>query len=179
MKLHTYDAGFRVAGIMSWPGKISGGQVVSTPTSSLDFLPTFCQLAKTDVPESLMLDGTSFLPALEGKEIERAKPLFWVYFNAINEARVAMRDGDWKVLARLNGGDFPKLQNVTAERLPSVQAAQLTNFEIYNIREDIDESDNMVNKDGQQIVELQKKLTHAYRELVSESHVWTPTETQQ
>ena len=179
MKLHTHDAGFRVAGIMSWPGKISGGQVVSTPTSSLDFLPTFCELAQTSVPESLKLDGTSFLPALEGKAIERAKPLFWVYFNAINEARVAMRDGDWKVLARLNGGEFPKLQNVTAERLTSIQEAQLTDFEIYNVRKDIDESDNMVNSDGEQIGELQKKLTHAYRELVSESHVWTPTQTQQ
>ncbi len=50
MKLHTTEAGFRVAGIMNWQGRIAAGQTVSTPVSSLDFLPTFCRLAKIDPP---------------------------------------------------------------------------------------------------------------------------------
>lgn len=173
MKLHTHDAGFRVAGIMNWKGKLAGGQIVNTPISSLDFLPTFCKLARAPLPEGLTLDGTDFLPLLESSPPDRVKPLIWCYFNAINEARVAMRHGRWKVLARLDGGTFPKMQNVTEGRRESVKAARLTNFEIYDIEQDVAESTNLVNSDNPEIGELQKLLTTSYRELVENSHVWT------
>ncbi len=179
MKLHTHDAGFRVAGIANWLGTIEEGQTVSTPVSALDFLPTFCELAQTKVPEDLQLDGTNVLPLLqEGKDLERTKPLVWCYFNALNEARVAMRHGKWKVLAQLNGGEFPRLPNVTAQRLPSVLEAQLTNFEIYDISTDIAEEKNLVNSEDPEIGELQALLTTSYRELVENSHYWSVKESQ-
>ena len=174
MKLHTHDAGFRVAGIMNWQGRIKAGQVVHTPVSSLDFLPTFCRLAHVQLPAGLALDGAIFLPALDGKPITRTKPLLWCYFNALNQARVAMRDGRWKVLARLNGGTFPKLQNVTTQWLAEIQRAQLTDFEIYNMTSDIGESTNLFASDSSTAGRLSKKLDTLYRELVSDSHVWTP-----
>ena len=94
MKLHTTDAGFRVAGILNWQGGIKSpqiGSISSTPVSSLDFLPTFCRLAGTQPPADLVLDGTDFSPLLDGQPLVRTKPLFWAYYNAINDARVAMR----------------------------------------------------------------------------------------
>jgi arylsulfatase A len=172
MKLHTHDAGFRVAGIMNWKGHIPSGQTVDTPVSSLDFLPTFCRLAAADVPSSLSLDGTNFLPALEGKEIVREKPLVWAYYNALNEARVAMRDGPWKVLAKLDSGQVRKLQNITAETLPLVRDARLTDFEIYDITSDIHEKMNLATSRPRLAKQLSAKLDSHYRELVSSSHVW-------
>jgi arylsulfatase A len=172
MKLHTTDAGFRVAGIMNWKGRIKAGQTVSTPVSSLDFLPTFCQLAKAKIPEGLKLDGTNFLAALDGKPIERAQPLVWAYFNAINEARVAMRDGQWKVLAKLDGGKLPKLQNITSETLPIVRDATLTDVEVYEITSDISESNDLAPQDPELAKRLGAKLQQHYRELVTASHVW-------
>ena len=80
MKLWTTEAGFRVAGIMHWPARIKPGQVSGEVISALDFLPTFCDLAGTKTPENLKLDGTSFLPALEGRGMKREKPLLWVYY---------------------------------------------------------------------------------------------------
>ena len=175
MKLHTHDAGFRVAGIVNWQGRIEGGQTNDTPISSLDFLPTFCHLAHTELPE-VALDGTNILPVLDSKEFERPKPLVWCYFNALNEARVAMRHGRWKVLAQLNGGKLPRMSNLTGQRVESVKKAQLTNFEIYDITKDVGEENNLVNSDGPEIAELQKLLTTSYHELVDGSHVWTPAE---
>ena len=87
---------------MRWPGNIAAGQVSSEPISALDLLPGFCQLAGAAIPDNLQLDGASFVPALEGKSIKRQKPLIWAYYNALNEHRVAMRDGKWKVLAKLD-----------------------------------------------------------------------------
>ena len=176
MKLHTHDAGFRVAGIMSWPAKIEGGRVEKTPVSSLDFLPTFCELGRATVPSELVLDGVSFLPLLNNQSLDRAKPLVWCYFNAINEARVAMRYGNWKVLARLNAGEFPKLQNVTTTSQQSVLDAALTNFEIYDLENDISEQQNLVNSNDPKIAEIQEMLTTNFRELAEKSHVWAAVE---
>jgi arylsulfatase A len=172
MKLHTTEAGFRVAGIMNWQGRISGGQTVRTPVSSLDFLPTFCQLAGVNPPADLQLDGAVFLPAIEGKPIERTKPLIWAYFNSLNESRVAMRDGNWKVLAKLNGGQLAKMQNVTTETLPLVRDAELTDVEIYRVTTDIHEDSNLAAAQPKLAKSLLDKLQHHYKELVLGSHVW-------
>lgn len=176
MKLHTYDGGFRVAGIMSWPARMEGGRVEQTPVTSLDFLPTFCQLGKANVPHHLQLDGTSFLPIMENRSLQRDRPLVWCYFNAINDARVAMRHGKWKVLARLNAGEFPRLQNVTGSRKNLIMEAALTNFEIYDVENDVAEQKNLVNSDDPRIGDLQSMLTTHFRELARNSHFWTVAE---
>lgn len=174
MKLHTTDGGFRVPGIVNWPTRIEGGQVVSTPISALDFLPTFCRLAGVEPPESVSLDGTSFLPMLDGQELNREKPLVWAYFNATNQARVAMRDGKWKVLAKLNGGRLPMMQNITSESLAAVAGAQLTDFEIYDLSVDIAEANDLSAEQPAEAQRLAKKLKLYYHELVTTSHVWQP-----
>ncbi len=171
MKLHTTDAGFRVAGIANWKGHIEPGQVVDTPVSSLDFLPTFCQLAGTDLP-SVALDGTVMLPALHGKPLAREKPLIWAYFNALNEHRVAMRDGKYKVLAKLDGGTMEKMTNITSELLPKLREAALTDIEIYDVTQDINESKNLAEENLGLANEMKQKLERAFRELVTTSHVW-------
>lgn len=174
MKLHTHDAGFRVAGIMHWPAKIKSSQTNETPVSSLDFLPTFCELADAKVPQGLALDGTSFLPALDGGTVERTKPLAWCYFNAINEARMAMRDGRWKVLARLDGGEFPRLTNVTTKNVADIANVKLTDFEVYDVAQDIAEAKNLAASSNGEVpvALLKKKLRDAYADLTTGSHVW-------
>ena len=74
------------------------------------------------------------------------KPLVWAYYNAINDARVAMRYGQWKVLAKLNEGSVKKLTNLTAESLPLVRDAKLTNIEIYDLSVDVSEQNNLSEK---------------------------------
>lgn len=174
MKLHTTDGGFRVPGIVNWPNRIEGGQVVSTPLSALDFLPTFCELAEVEPPENVSLDGISFLPMLDGQELNREKPLVWAYFNATNQSRVAMRDGKWKVLAKLNGGLLPKLQNITRDSLPTVAGAQLTDFEIYDMSVDIAEAHELSAEQPAEAQRLAEKLKRYYSELATHSHVWQP-----
>ncbi|TWU39605.1 sulfatase family protein [Novipirellula artificiosorum] len=169
MKLWTTDAGFRVAGIMRWPERIEADQVVNHPVSSLDFLPTFCQLAGATPPADLVLDGTSFLPALENNAPLRPKPLLWIYYNALNERRVAMRDGDWKVLAKLNIGKFV---NVSTDNEAEVKAAELSDFQIFRITDDIGESKDLSSSMPEKLAELTQRMKVHYRELLSGSHIW-------
>lgn len=173
MKLWTTEAGFRVAGILNWPAKVQRPAVYREPVSSLDLLPTFCHLAGTGLPKSRTFDGTNFLPALEGKPIKRDKPLFWCYFNSLNEHRVAMRDGEWKLLAKINNGKLPKFQNINDKNHSAIRNAQLTNFELYHVTEDIGEEENVIEKHPKEAAALKEKLEKQYRDLAATSHVWT------
>lgn len=169
MKLWTTDAGFRVAGIMRWPGTIKPAQVSATPISSLDFLPTFCALAKVSMPDDREFDGINFMSALNGNGLAREKPLLWIYYNAINERRVAMRDGDWKVLAKV---DLPKIQNVHDGNIEKVKAAGLSDVQIFKVSEDIGESKDISVAEPEKANALTNKLGKEYRALLDDSHVW-------
>ena len=182
MKLWTTEAGFRVAGIMSWPARLKSSEksraetkprVSDDPVWSLDFLPTFCELAGAKIPKDLKFDGTSFLPLLDGKKIHRPSPLFWCYFNAINEQRVAMRHGPWKMLAKINGGKFRKMQNVNDRNIEQVRSAKLTDFELYRVTEDISEQKNVITEAGNPGKQLRSKLEAIYQDLAETSHHWT------
>ena len=169
MKLWTTEAGFRVAGIMRWPGRIHEKQVSHQVVSALDFLPTFCELAGVNPPSGLELDGTSFLPALVGEEMKREKPLVWAFYNSLNSQQVAMRDGDWKVLAHL---DLPKMSNISDQNVEQVRAAELSGIEIYNLRHDIGEARNVAPSDPDLREQLTRKLKAHYTDLLDHSYVW-------
>ena len=171
MKLWTTDAGFRVAGIVRWPkGIAKAGQVVDHPVSALDFLPTFCKLGGAEIPSDLELDGANFLPVLDNKPIQRTKPLVWAYYNALNGHQLAMRDGDWKVIAKLN---LKKSYNLYAGNIEAVKNAKISEIEIYKITEDISESKELSQKYPEKLSELKKKLEFEYQKLLSGSHVWS------
>ena len=174
MKLHTHEAGSRVAGILSWDGWIKPGQTSDLPVSSLDLLPTLAALAGATIPPELLLDGGNFLSVLEDQPVERARPLFWFYYNAINEARVAMRDGDWKCLARLDGGQFSKLQNLTPITAAELRKARLTDFEIYHLGDDPSETTDLAGEITPQTEYLKNRLRALHESVVEDAVVWKP-----
>lgn len=169
MKLWTTEAGFRVPGILSWPGTIEAGQTVREPVSSLDFLPTFCELADVRPPSELVFDGTSLLPFFKGQALVREKPLLWVFYNALNERRVAMRHGDWKILAKLN---LPTYIAVNQENAEAVKNATLSDFQLFDLSVNIDESEDLSKVEGERLLEMKALLQKEYASLVSDSHVW-------
>ena len=175
MKLWTTEGGFRVPGILRWPGKVKAGQVSEEPVSSLDLLPTFCALAGVKVPNGLKLDGADLQPAFTGGAVPRTQPLFWVYFNALNQQRVALRDGPWKLLARLDGGDMPRIANVTESTASRVRQAKLTDFSLYKLTDDIGEACDLTAQEPERLKELSAKLEKLYRELTATMHIWPDT----
>ncbi|RYD29147.1 MAG: arylsulfatase, partial [Verrucomicrobiaceae bacterium] len=153
-KLSTTEGGCRVPGIARWTGTIQPGQTVDTPVSSLDLLPTFCTLAGAPLPADHPLDGTDFSPLIRGGQLTREKPLIWVYFNATNDQRVAMRDGDWKLLAKLDQGKATRLHNITAATAPQVRAAKLTDFSLYRLTTDPAEAEDLSASEPEQLARL-------------------------
>jgi len=175
MKLHTHDGGLHVAGIMNWPAGIRPGRTEATAVSALDLLPTVLELAGVQPAEGRPLDGISLAGLLrDGQVPERVRPLLWAYYNAINECRVAMRHGRWKVLARLNSGNLPRLENLTEKTADLVRSAELTDVEIYDLQSDPGETLNLAGRGLSEEAGLVQLLQAEYRQLAEDSPAWSP-----
>ena len=172
MKLWTTEAGFRVPGILHWPAVIKQGLTSDRIVSSLDFLPTFCALAGSPLPKRT-LDGTDISGLLRGQGFIRTKPLLWCYYNALNERRVALRSGDWKILAALQhqGQPLPKLTNIHSGNRQTVAEATLADFELYHLA-DLAEAVEVSKVYPQRFAGMKQELEKHYRELLRDSHIW-------
>ena len=83
-----------------------------------------------------------------------------------------MRDGDWKIMAKLNGGKLPKYRNIDEGVAPRVREAALTDFLLYDLAEDISESTDLSEEEPEKLSEMRAKLEENYREMTSTMHVW-------
>jgi arylsulfatase A len=154
MKLHMYEGGIRVPGIVRWPGKVQPGTVSAEPVNGTDVLPTLCELAGTGVPKDRPIDGTSILPVVQGKKLRRKLPLYWRYDRAISKPfTVAMRQGDWKILAD----------------------EEMTKFELYNLSEDIAEQKNLADKRPDRLEAMKKILIPLHKRIDKEGPKWKDT----
>lgn len=172
MKLHIYEGGIRVPGIARFPGKLEAGIESDVPVCSLDILPTFCELAGAKVPADAKLDGTSLVGLINGEPVQRSKPLFWHYYRAYHDAKVAVRDGDWKLVALWDQGEVKPGAAYQKGDYSKIRDAKFKTFELYNLTEDIAET-NDVSADHAEIVSrLKKALLDKYEEATAGAPDW-------
>lgn len=173
MKLHIHDGGIRVAGIMRWPGRIEAGSVSGEPVCSLDLLPTICDLVDVPLPTGKPLDGASLVPLFNGKAVARSKPLFWHYYGAYSGRQVAIRDGDWKLVA---GWDGPQQKGSGGTLgpgiVPALKKSKLVHFELYNIREDIGETTDLSDQEPERLAQMIEQAQSLYAEVIAEGPYW-------
>lgn len=134
-KGHLYEGGIREPLIIRLPGVVRPGSLISTPVSSVDLLPTFCELAGQ---RPGAVDGVSLLPLLKGGRLKR-RPLFWHYPHYSNqggEPGSAIRDGEWKLIRFY---DRPRQ-------------------ELFNLRDDPGETKNLVNLQSSVVRKLSARL---------------------
>jgi arylsulfatase A-like enzyme len=106
MKLHIIEAGYRVPGIVRWPGHTRAGTVSTEPVCNVDLLPTLCTIAGLRQPERKP-DGADLTPIFEAKPVRRPHPLYRQYDFAIGRPwTVSLRDGPWKLLADADPNRF-------------------------------------------------------------------------
>lgn len=79
-KWTNWDTGVHTALIARWPGKISAGTRTNALVQYADVVPTLVQLAEGD-PESMPLDGTSFVPVLLGTEPNHRQYVYGMHNN--------------------------------------------------------------------------------------------------
>jgi hypothetical protein len=81
--------------------------------------------------------------------------------------KVAMRMGDWKILARL---DQPE-----AKQTAAIKKAELTTFERYNLGGDLGETTDLAGKEPERLTAMAEALGKLYREVRDEGPAWRGT----
>jgi uncharacterized sulfatase len=97
-----YEGGIREPLIMWWPETLDAGQVSNAIVTSVDFLPTFAELAGVELPVEQVFDGISLVKLLEGEEADPERTIFWhypVYHH--DEPASVVRKGKWKLIHNL------------------------------------------------------------------------------
>ncbi|GLR70360.1 sulfatase-like hydrolase/transferase [Agaribacter marinus] len=129
-KANHLEGGIRVPFIVSWPSVLSKNTKYRYPISTLDLLPTFIAAGHGEPDKLITLDGINLLPILHSNQEPAIRTFFWK-----KENRAAIRDGDWKLL-----------------RYPDRPA------ELYNLKHDLSETQNVARKKTLLVESLYKKL---------------------
>lgn len=144
-KAALFEGGINVPFIARWPGKIAAGKVDDVSLiSAVDLLPTFCELAGAELPQSYTPDGVSQVAVLNGGAAPaREKPLFWKIGGGKDSefhwANFAIVDAQWKLLTTADAkrvelydiaADPLEVKDVAAER-PEVVKDLLAKIEAW------------------------------------------------
>ncbi len=136
-----YEGGIRVPTIVSWAGKIPAGGISSTPVHIVDWVPTFCRLAgiKTNRGQERW-DGHDIWPVLSGKEKMQPRSLYSV---GVHFRSRTLRSGDWKLILFHNRNGQPD------------------RAELYNIKDDPSEQNNLAKTESDRLQDMKQKLLSA------------------
>lgn len=146
-KSQMYEGGIRVPGIIKWHGKAQPGTICHEPINGCDFFPTLCNELHIHSPVNRTIDGMDILPVFKGQTLNRTMPLYWQYNGAkFSHLKVAIRDGDWKLLADEN----------------------LSRLELYNLYTDISEENNLVNRERERVQKMFAQLNELYNDINDE-----------
>lgn len=170
-KGNVYEGGIRVPGIVRWPARIKAGTVSAQPVSGVDLLPTLCELAGAPLPAGRPLDGVSVTPVFAGGAPQRAKPLYWQYLWVPNGPQVALRDGPWKILARIDA-PRPRGGNLTAEIINAIKGAPLADFELYQVEQDPAEKNELSAREPARFTALKAALLAYHAGVGAEAPIW-------
>jgi arylsulfatase A-like enzyme len=112
-KGQVLEGGIRVPMAMRWPHQIKPGRTSEIPVITLDWLPTFVEIAGGSIDPSWKLDGISLAPLLtEKSDTLPTRPLFW-RLNG-KDGPAAIRDADWKLVIERNSRE-PQLYQLSTD----------------------------------------------------------------
>ncbi|MBD8488256.1 sulfatase-like hydrolase/transferase [Echinicola sp. CAU 1574] len=139
-KWSLYEGGIRVPFMARWPGHFRPGSLMESTVHATDILPTLVALLGLETPAS-DIDGEDRSQVLLGNASDRNEPIFWEYGGEFDispgnpryrSPRLAILDGDYKLLMNKDS----------------------TQIELYNLRDDIAETNNIADTRPQMVSRL-------------------------
>jgi arylsulfatase A-like enzyme len=165
-----YEGGIREPFFVKWPGVVKPETKCAEPITGVDLYPTLCEIAgaklRDEQTSNQPVDGVSLLPLLTGEKTTFGdRPIFWHFpaylqsYAVFDEQRDPLfrsrpcsiiRDGDWKLHQYFEDGGL----------------------ELYNLRDDIGETNDLSKTNPQKTQQLLTRL-RAWQE---ETNAPIPTE---
>jgi arylsulfatase A-like enzyme len=152
----TYEGGIRVPAAIRWPGQVPPGALSSANAVHFDLFATILEAAGIERPTlngKHQVSGISLLPhAKSGAKTPLAdRYLFWDLFG-----KMAAVHGDWKIVATID--------NHHGKWDQALAAITATNFELYNLAQDVGERHNVARDNPQISEDLKQRYVAWFRE---------------
>jgi arylsulfatase A len=135
----TLEGGMRVPTLAWWPGKIPGGTETDAITGMFDILPTFAALGGGKLPADRKIDGANIWPQLAGTPDAKPAHETFFYYNGLRLN--AVRHGDWKLQIAMGN--------------KANAAAKSFKPQLYNLRTDIGEANDVADGNPENVAKLQ------------------------
>lgn len=135
-----YEGGIRIPLIVRAPGVTKAGRVSNVPVTTTDHYPTLLELAGLPLRPDQHRDGVSLVPALKGQNSVGRDTLYWHYphhHGSTWAPGAALRSGDWKL----------------------IEFYEEDKAELYNLRDDLGERNDLSAKMPDKLNELRGKLS--------------------
>jgi arylsulfatase A-like enzyme len=140
-----YEGGIRDPFIVRWPGKVKPGSTCDVPTIHVDVYPTFLELAGVQPHSGYTLDGESVVPLLRDANAQLKRDAIYQHFPGY----LGAGPGFWRTtpVSLIEVGDWKLMEFLEDSRL-----------ELYNLREDIGEKNNLAKLMPDKTRELHNRL---------------------
>ena len=135
-KGQLYEGGHRVPLLARWPGHIPAGGTSDALVGLVDMLPTFAAAAGASTPAGAGPDAVNVLPAMLGGTAAPPRDMLVLHTNA--GGPLGLRKGDWML--------------VTHSR------DNFKNAELYNLKDDLPEKNNVAKEHPETVQELVQLL---------------------
>ena len=151
-KGHLYEGGIRVPMIVRWPGRVKPGTLSGEPVVSMDFYPTFLEVAGLKPTTGKPLDGESLVSLFQQTGKPRREALFFHFPNYAwhmdNRLGGAVRAGNHKLIRNYDDGSV----------------------ELYNLKSDLGETKNLAKRQPEIAARLNRKLG----QWLADTGAWMP-----
>ena len=147
-----YEGGTRVPFIVRWPGVTQAGSSANVPTIHVDIYPTFLEVAGAPAPQNQPLDGESLVPLFRNAGANLKRDAIFQHFPGYLGAGTDM----WRTtpVGLVQSGPWKLMEFFEDHHL-----------ELYNLDDDIGETQNLAAKMPEKAAELKAKMA-AWREAV-------------
>lgn len=147
-KADIFEGGHRVPYVVRWPEKVKPGKSDQLLCTT-DLFATVADIIDADVADNMAEDSYSFLPALNLKSDKETRTS--IVHHSINGS-FAYRKGDYKVnfCPGSGGWSAPRPNAKNSKELPAVQ--------LYNLKEDISEVENIQDQNSDLVEQYRSEL---------------------
>jgi len=148
-KQETWEGGQRVPCIMRWPDRIKAGTQSDAIVTAMDFFPTLSNIAGVPIPNDRIIDGFDIGKLMTSETVSAPNDTFFYYKQNCLEA---VRVGDWKL---------------------HFQKAGVPMKELYNLRDDVGETQNRYEEQPEIVAQLSAKADQIREDIGDEARGMT------
>lgn len=151
-KATIYEGGTREPCVIAWPGVVRPGTKCTEVISSVDFYPTMLEMAGLERRSDHIVDGESIVPLLKGTGRPEREAIFCHFPHYVpatkNLPSTYVRKDDWKLIRFYGEG-----------------RDRSNAYELYNLRDDLGETDNLADRMPGKVKELDALITQHLEEI--------------